>query len=474
MKLVLLSGGSGKRLWPLSNDSRPKQFLKILRNEDGRLESMIQRVWRQIGQAGLQEHASVATSQPQVELIRSQLGNEVRLIVEPERRDTFPAVALASVWLYSVEGVSLNETIVVMPVDAYVENAFFDHLKQLDRVLAVSGADLALVGVRPTGPAEKYGYILPAADSEPSSFNADDGSADDRSPGFVKVGGFREKPRREEAETMIRQGALWNCGVFAFKLDFLINILISYGFPIQFEEMRKQYGRLPKISFDYEVLEKANRMAAVCYDGAWKDLGTWNTLTEEIRTPLIGKGIVTEGSHNTHVINELEIPIALMNLSNVIVAASPDGILVADKEASPQIKDVIKDEGQRPMYEERRWGRYRVLDYLTWPDGREVLTKRIVVEAGKNLSYQYHELRDEVWTVVSGEGEAVIDGRLVHVKAGDVLHIPKERRHSLRATTDLVIIEVQSGTRLIEEDIVRLEYDWREIVQLCEAEERNR
>jgi mannose-1-phosphate guanylyltransferase len=231
--------------------------------------------------------------------------------------------------------------------------------------------------------------------------------------------------------------------------------------------MLKRYGQLPKISFDYEVVERARRIAAIRYEGDWKDLGTWNTLTEEIREPLIGKGIITEGSDNTHVINELEIPITLLNLSNVIVAASPDGILVADKEASPMIKDVMKHADHRPMYEERRWGRYRVLDYLTWPDGREVLTKRIYVQAGKNLSYQYHSLRDEVWTVVSGEGEAVVDDRLIRVSAGDVLSIPKERRHSLRAETDLVIIEVQSGSQLIEEDIVRLEHDWDEILRLC-------
>lgn len=461
MKLVLLSGGSGKRLWPLSNDSRSKQFLKILTSGDGRPESMIQRVWRQLGKAGLQDCAYVAAGRSQTEMIYGQLGSGVRLIAEPERRDTFPAIALSAVYLYSVEGVSLNDTIVVMPVDPYVEDKFFHQLKNLERVLEICSADLALVGVQPTYPSEKYGYIVPEPGYSPHL-------------PFMRVRGFREKPRKEEAEAMIREAALWNCGVFAFKLDFLINILISYGLPIQYEEMRKRYGQLPKISFDYEVVERARRIAAVRYEGDWKDLGTWNTLTEEIREPLIGKGIIAGGADNAHVINELEIPITLLNLSNVIVAASPDGILVADKEASPMIKDVMKHSDQRPMYEERRWGRYRVLDYLTWPDGREVLTKRIYVEAGKNLSYQYHSLRDEVWTVVSGEGEAVVDDRLIRVSAGDVLSIPKERRHSLRAETDLVMIEVQSGSQLIEEDIVRLEHDWDEIVRLCRMEEQQR
>ncbi len=454
MKIVLLSGGSGKRLWPLSNDSRSKQFLKILKNGDNRLESMIQRVWGQLEDADLRRDTYVATSKPQVEMIYSQLGNEINLIVEPERRDTFPAIALAATYLYSIEGVSLGETIVVMPVDPYVENSFFEALKQLEYVLDHSDADLALMGVKPTYPSEKYGYILPKAEA-----------GVDRP--FMEVHSFREKPRKEEAEELIRRDALWNCGVFAFKLDFLINILIANEMPIQYDEMLKQYGKLPKISFDYEVVERANRISAVRYDGPWKDLGTWNTLTEEIETSVIGKGIITEDSINTHVINELDIPITLMGLSDVIVAASPDGILVADKASSPMIKEVMKHSDQRPMYEERRWGRYRVLDYIKYPDGREVLTKRIFISAGSNLSYQYHSLRDEVWTVISGNGEMILNEHRFSVKEGDVLSIPKDNKHSLRAETDIEIIEVQTGSQLIEEDIVRLELDWSEIIQLC-------
>jgi mannose-1-phosphate guanylyltransferase len=454
MKIVLLSGGSGKRLWPLSNESRSKQFLKVLNNAEGEQESMVQRVWRQISNAGLQEHAYIATSKSQVEMIHSQLGNEIDVIVEPERRDTFPAIALAATYLYSVQGISLNETVVVMPVDPYVDESFFHKTKELELVLNESGADLALMGVKPTFPSEKYGYIVP-----------DNETIADKS--FVSVHSFKEKPREEEAAAMIEQAALWNCGVFAFKLDFLINILIAYEFPIQYDEMSKQYGRLPKISFDYEIVERSNHIVALPYEGDWKDLGTWNTLTEEIETSLIGKGIIAGDSRNTHVINELDIPITLLNLSNVIVAASPDGILVSDKASSPMIKEVMKHSDQRPMYEERLWGRYRVLDYLKYPDGKEVLTKRICVSPGHNLSYQYHQLRDEVWTVVSGNGEMVLNGRHFLVNSGDVLIISKDSRHSLRAETEMDIIEVQTGTELVEEDIVRLAFDWNEIMQIC-------
>ncbi|WP_054023202.1 sugar phosphate nucleotidyltransferase [Bacillus sp. FJAT-28004] len=453
MKIVLLSGGSGKRLWPLSNESRSKQFLKVLRDESGERESMVQRVWGQITKAGLREHSYIATSKPQVDMIHSQLGSEIEVIVEPERRDTFPAIALAATYLYSVQGVSLNETVVVMPVDPYVEQSFFHKTKELELVLNESGADLALMGVKPTYPSEKYGYIVPEYAAEANK--------------YVNVNSFREKPREEEAAAMIEQAALWNCGVFAFKLDFLINILIAGEFPIQYDEMLKQYGKLPKNSFDYEIVEKSTHIVALPYEGDWKDLGTWNTLTEEIETPLIGKGIISGDSSNTHVINELDIPITLLNVSNVIVAASPDGILVSDKAASPMIKEVMKHSDQRPMYEERRWGRYRVLDYLKYPDGKEVLTKRLCVAPGRNLSYQYHLLRNEVWTIVSGHGVMVLNGRSFEVKSGDVLTISKECLHSLRAETEMDIIEIQTGTELIEEDIVRLAFDWNEIMQIC-------
>ncbi|WP_340400878.1 sugar phosphate nucleotidyltransferase [Paenibacillus sp. FSL H8-0079] len=454
MRSILLSGGSGKRLWPLSNDSRSKQFLKVLHGPEGNPESMVQRVWRQLNSAGLASQALIATSLPQVEILTSQLGDDVKLVVEPERRDTFPAIALAASYLYSVESVSLSETVAVLPVDPFVEKEFFEVLTTLPEMLDKSGADLALMGVVPTYPSEKYGYIIPQSSSSSGSGNE-----------YVHVAKFQEKPCESDATLMIEQAALWNCGVFAFKLEYLINLLIEMELPIQYDEMLKQYGRLQKISFDYQVVEKANQVIAIPYNGFWKDLGTWNTLTEEMGTPVVGKGWITDDSHDTHLINELNIPVAVLGLSGVVVAVSPDGILVSDKEASPRIKEIVKNEDQRPMYEERRWGCYRVLDYTRNEAGGEVLTKRICISAGKNLSYQYHLLRNEVWTVVSGSGELILDGKRRTISQGDTVIIDKSMLHSVRAVTELEIIEVQIGSQLIEEDIVRVSTEWQDIVQ---------
>jgi mannose-1-phosphate guanylyltransferase len=453
MKLVLLSGGSGKRLWPLSNDSRSKQFLKVLENKDGQLESMVQRVWRQLESVGLSDSAVVATSKSQLDMIQSQLGRKVPLIVEPERRDTFPAIALAATYLYSIQGVSLNEVVAVLPVDPYVEDEFFRKVSELGDSLLGSNANLALLGVTPTYPSEKYGYIVPENSLEDQSYS--------------KVSHFKEKPNKEQARDLIEQQALWNCGVFAFKLDYIISLLSQKRFPIQYEKLLKRYNQLPKISFDYEVVEKAEHTIVLPYDGYWKDLGTWNTLTEEMAATLIGKGIISDDSKNTHLINELDIPVTVLGLSNVVVAASPDGILVSEKSASPRIKELAIDFDQRPMFEERRWGWYRVLDYTKFEKGNEVLTKRIGVLAGKNLSYQLHYKRSEVWTIISGEGEFVLNDEIIYVKPGIVLQIPVGAKHGIKAITDLEFIEVQTGSELVEEDIVRIFMTWEEVESHC-------
>ncbi|MGU3473424.1 sugar phosphate nucleotidyltransferase [Paenibacillus sp. D51F] len=450
MKIILLSGGSGKRLWPLSNDLRSKQFLPLLKGLDGTAESMVQRVWRQLKQVGLAKGSYISTGRSQVEVLQSQLGYEVPIIVEPERRDTFPAIALAATYLYSIAGVPLNEVIAIMPVDPFVDDSFFDAFKVLEESVSLSEADLALIGVVPDHPSESFGYIVPATES---------------SPLLRKVNSFKEKPRREEAAALIEQGALWNCGVFAFRLDLIINLLISLNLPIQYDEMVKQYRKMPKNSFDYEVVEKLSNLVVIPYSGTWRDLGTWNTLTDEMEDRVIGKGIVTQDCKDTHLINELDIPITVMGLSGIVVAASPDGILVSEKSVSSRIKDVNGSQDQRPMFEERRWGSYKVVDYVKYDDGREVLTKRICIAEGKNLSYQYHTRRSEVWTITSGRGELILDGKHRELLPGDVVLVPAGMMHSVRAVTNLEMIEVQSGQELVEEDIVRLCMSWEDILQ---------
>ncbi|MED3820741.1 sugar phosphate nucleotidyltransferase [Priestia aryabhattai] len=456
MYITLLSGGSGKRLWPLSNDARSKQFLKVLEDEQGQLCSMVQRVYGQLGTVGLSDATIIATSKSQVEILHNQLGTDVPLIVEPTRRDTFPAIALAAVYLHSVKNVPLDEVISILPVDPYVEDSFFLKLIQLEAIIRETKADLALIGVKPTHPSSNYGYIIP---------NIKNSVTDN----YISVEKFVEKPTEEKAKKLIDQSALWNCGVFAFRLDYIIDKVKALGLPIQYEELLERFLEFPKISFDYAVVEKAENIVALPYDGEWKDLGTWDTLTEEMSTTQIGKGIISDGNQKVHLINELDIPIAVLGSSNLVVAASPDGILVSDKESSSKIKEFVTAFDNRPMYEERRWGWYRILDYTKFEEGIETLTKRICIKKGKNLSYQQHYQRSEVWTVIRGCGEFVLNEKLFQVKPGDVLQIPIASKHAIRGITDLEIIEVQHGSQLIEEDIIRLETDWNSIIDMCKV-----
>lgn len=453
MRLVLLSGGSGKRLWPLSNDARSKQFLKVLEDDGKQLRSMVQRVFGQLNQVGLGDSTVVATGKGQVEMLQDQLGDAVPLIVEPERRDTFPAIALAASYFYSMTDATLDDVVAVLPVDPYVETSFFERILDLEDLVNRTDADLALMGVQPTYPSEKYGYIVPAKGEKKD---------------YIDVDHFTEKPKQELAKQLIANSALWNCGVFAFRLRYVIAKLEELCLPLNYEELSNHFAELPKISFDYAVVEKAKRIVALSYDGFWKDLGTWNTLTEEMDTSQIGRGIISDDSENTHLINELDLPVTVIGVSNAVVAVSPDGILVADKDQSPRVKEVMKGFDQRPMYEERHWGSYRVLDYTSYvKNHEEVLTKKLKIKAGMNLSYHCHHMRQEVWTVIKGNGRYAENGVIRSVKPGDVVIVKAETMHAIIADEALELIEVQMGTQLIEEDIKRQYYKWDEIEANC-------
>ena len=215
-----------------------------------------------------------------------------------------------------------------------------------------------------------------------------------------------------------------------------------------------------KISFDYEVAEKAKSVAVVPYEGEWKDLGTWNTLTDELKERCIGNVVMDEKSENTHVVNELEIPVMCISAKNMVIAASCDGILVSDKAQSENIKHYADSLQRRPMYEERRWGEYKVVDTAEFSDGYKSLTKQLKIKAGKGISYQVHRHRDEVWTFIDGDGLLVLDGVVSSIGRGDTVHIKKGVKHAVNAISDLTFIEVQSGDLLVEEDIERFDWEW--------------
>lgn len=403
----------------------------------------MQRVYRQLLESGIDARVVIATSASQVDSICGQLGNAVEIVTEPERRDTFPAIALATAYLYYERGCARDEPVVVMPVDPYTENGYFQTIIRMEQAVRENAADIVLMGIEPTYASEKYGYILPSV----------------KCAGYHKVDRFVEKPDFQRATQLIEQDALWNGGVFAFRIGYLIDKLAEQGAPDSYQEMYRRYGQLKKTSFDYEVVERADSVAVVLFDGLWKDMGTWNTLSEEIYED-VGQVVRGEGTEGTQIINELDIPLVALGVKDMVIAASPDGILVTGKNESSYMKPYVDKISRRPMYEERRWGYYKVLDYNTYENGSRSLTKHLFVGAGKKLSYQSHSCRDEIWTVIEGSGILLLDGHTRNVKRGDVAYITAGMKHALGAVTDLHLIEVQIGNELTEADIVRYAMDW--------------
>ena len=435
MNIVLLSGGSGQRLWPLSNDIRSKQFIKIFHRADGTLESMVQRVYRQIRTVDSDATVTIATSKSQVSAIHNQLGEGVGISVEPCRRDTFPAIALAAAYLKDVQGVGEEEPVVVCPVDPYVEDAYFEALKDLGERANVSDANLVLMGIEPTYPSEKYGYIIPEGKDAVS---------------HVEM--FKEKPTAEVAADYIKKGALWNGGVFAFRLGYVLkraHELIEFR---DYEDLFAKYDTLTKISFDYAVVEHEPMIEVMRFQGIWKDLGTWNTLTEAMDSNAVGEALMNETCENVHVVNELGVPVLCMGLKDVVVSASPDGILVSDKEQSSYIKPFVNQLDHRVMFAEKSWGSFRVLDV-----GHESLTIKVTLNPGHGMNYHSHQFRDEVWNVISGSGRAVLDGKEQNVMPGDVLKMPAGCKHTIFAKTELQVIEVQFGEEINVQDKIKYE-----------------
>lgn len=431
MNIILLSGGSGKRLWPLSNDIRSKQFIKLFKKEDGTYESMVQRIYRQITMVDKQANITIATSKSQVSTLHNQLGDRVNICVEPTRRDTFPAIVLAASYLYDKQKIKKEEIVIVCPVDPYVDVDYFNSIKELEKLAKEREANLTLMGIEPTYPSEKYGYIIPETSAETVS----------------KVKTFKEKPDLITAKEYMEMGALWNGGVFAFQLGYLLKKAHEIMDFNNYEGLYANYESLQKISFDYAVVEKETDIQVMRFSGQWKDLGTWNTLTEEMSDPIIGKVILNDTCEGTYVVNELNIPVLCMGLKDMIVSASGEGVLVTTKDQSSYIKPFVDSFDQTIRFAEKSWGSFHIIDVE-----EESLTIKVTLNPGHCMNYHSHERRKEVWTIVRGEATVIIDGVNRKVRTGEVITLPVGCKHTIIAETLVQLIEVQLGKELSVQD----------------------
>lgn len=430
MNIILLSGGSGKRLWPLSNEVRSKQFLRLLKDKNNNYESMVQRVYKQITTVDKEADVTIATSKSQLSAIRNQLNDKVSVCIEPCRRDTFPAIALAAAYLKDERGIDEEECVVICPVDPYVDNTYYEAINQLEKLVLADTANITLMGIEPTVPSKKYGYIIP--DSKELVSNVKE---------------FKEKPDRETAKKYIEKGALWNACVFAFKLKYILNKAHEMIDFTDYQDLFNKYSTLNKISFDYAVVEKEQSIQVMRYAGEWKDVGSWNMMAEVMADKTKGNVTLDETCENTQVINELDIPILCMGCKDMVVAASGDGILVSDKERSGQMKSYVEEISTDVHFAEKSWGTYTVIDVQP-----QSMTIKIKLKKGNHMKYHAHEHREEVWTIVSGYGKVVVDGREQEVKTGDVITLPVGCKHILIAETDMSVIEVQIGEEISPKD----------------------
>lgn len=423
MQIILLSGGSGARLWPLSNSVRSKQFLRLFDSPDGEKESMLQRVVRQIKGCLSDADITVATSSTQKDAIIAQLGNQIEIISEPSRRDTFPAIALATSYLRSVRNISDNEVVVVMPCDPFTDSGYFETIRKMCEEVASGCSNLVLMGIKPDSPSSKFGYMIPVENGN-------------------KIDRFVEKPSPQFAEKLIAQGALWNGGVFAFRLGYLTSITEKYFPGGDFHDIYKGYDQLPKKSFDYEVVEKESKISFVPFTGKWEDLGTWDSLSGELNEESIGNAVVSDSKHTT-VINELDIPVVCKGVNNLIVALSPDGVLVAEKSLSGQIKNDVEGLIKNPMYEEKSWGSYSTLDNLTTEKQSIITTKRCHINNNCIVSEECDSYNRRILTFLCGKGNIEIGNIISPIAEGMVVEIPENSSYTIHSNNSIELIETE-------------------------------
>ena len=337
---------------------------------------------------------------------------------------------MAAAYLKDVQGLHDEDCVAVCPVDPYVDNTYYESVQKLEEIVNEGQSNLVLMGIEPTVPSEKYGYIIPTNKSEISS-----------------VSKFTEKPDTETAKKYIEQGALWNAGVFAFKLGYLLNKAHELIDFVDYPDLFKKYDTLTKISFDYAVVEKENNIQVLRYAGQWKDVGTWNMMSEVMADKTKGDVILDDTCINTNVVNELNIPILCMGCEDMVVAASEDGILVSTKERSGYMKPYVEKIDNPSMYAEKSWGTFTVID-----NEKNSKTIKIEMKPNTEMSYHSHFVRSEIWNIISGTGKVCINGEDKAVKAGDVIQIPVNTRHSIKAYEKMEIIEIQLGEAIKVDD----------------------
>jgi len=457
---VILSGGSGTRLWPLSRESHPKQFLPLL----GEL-SLLQMTWLRLrGLPGAEAPLVVANEEHRfmvAEQLRLVGATPSALILEPVGRNTAPAIAVAALQAMAAGG---DPVLLVLPSDHVIADEEGFRAAILQALPAAEAGSLVTFGIVPTAPETGYGYINAAAGD-----------------GVRAVLRFVEKPDQVTAEQYVASGEyFWNSGMFAFRASRYLEeleknqprmvalareALEKSTLDADFLRLdRDAFAACPADSIDYAVMEKTDRAAILPIDVGWNDVGSWSALWSVVEQDGDGNAhrgdVIARDCHNTLAISDKRL-VALIGLSDVVVIDTDDAVLIAHKDRVQEVKDVVatlklnkrpQATWHRKVY--RPWGSYDGID-----SGERFQVKRIVVKPGASLSLQMHHHRAEHWIVVRGTAQVTCGEKVFLLGENESTYIPLGSKHRLQnpGKQPLELIEVQSGSYLGEDDIVRYE-----------------
>jgi len=454
MKIILLAGGGGTRLFPLSRSRFPKQFLKVTGDES--LFSQTVQRFLAVTEA---RNLVVITNQMHEHLVKAELAAcgaaDAHVALEPEGRNTLPAIALAAAFCRDRLGATETEVLFVTPCDHVIRPVDVFAAGVLQAMKLAERGSIVTFGVKPSSPETGYGYI----------------QAGEASAGAFVVTSFREKPDLETAQKYIAAGNYyWNSGMFAFTMGRFLQELAAQQPEISVltaqpvETVLEQFGQMPDVSIDYGIMEKAADVLVIPLAAYWNDIGSWDAIYDVLGKDKSGNAVkgdcINIDCTNTLLLSHRHL-VAGIGLEDLLVVETADAILVAKKGESQKVKDVVallKDKGRREASEHltdyRPWGHYTILG-----EGSDYKIKRIVVNPGQILSLQMHHHRSEHWVVVHGTARVTIGEREQLVCDNESVFVPQTVKHRLAnaGKIPLVLIEVQSGRYLGEDDIVRFE-----------------